>query len=89
MIMSEKDELAKLEERKKKIEFKYAKIAKKRLHKINEIVAPNQLITDMNENEFRQFLNTLQQEMTWVKNVQQQNRNNQQQQRPQNNQYRG
>lgn len=73
--MTEQEELEKLKERKKKIELKYAKKAKRRLTEVNKIVSPKRLILDMNDREFKAFLQTLQQEIVFVNNA----RNHQQQ----------
>lgn len=54
--MSEASELQKLEERREKIELKYAKIAKKRLAKINPIISPRKAIIDMSATEFNNYL---------------------------------
>ena len=58
--MTEEQELKKLqqemEKKKQKIERKYSKIAKKRLQQLNEIIDPNQLIVDMDDNEFASLL---------------------------------
>ena len=96
--MSEKDELEQIKkdakEKKLKVELKYAKLAKKRLTDINEIVNPNKLIVDMNDAEYNKFLQVLKKEMDYInqavnqQNNQQNNQNNQQRQNQQNNRYR-
>lgn len=59
--MTEEEELkqlqAEMQKKKQKIERKYSKIAKKRLQQINEIIDPNRLIVDMDDNEFESLLN--------------------------------
>lgn len=96
--MSEKDELEQIKkdakEKKLKVELKYAKLAKKRLTDINEIVNPNKLIVDMNDAEYNKFLQVLKKEMDYInqavnqQNNQQNYQNNQQRQNQQNNRYR-
>lgn len=58
--MTEEEELkqlqAEMQKKKQKIERKYSKIAKKRLQQINEIIDPNHLIVDMDDNEFASLL---------------------------------
>lgn len=54
--MTEKEELAKLEKRRKQIENKYARIAKKRLNKLNKIIIPNKSIVDMSDDDFNNKL---------------------------------
>lgn len=58
--MTEEEELkqlqAEMQKKKQKIERKYSKIAKKRLQQINEIIDPNRLIVDMDDNEFESLL---------------------------------
>lgn len=54
--MTEKEELAKLEKRRKQIENKYARIAKKRLNKLNKIIIPNRAIVDMSDDDFNNKL---------------------------------
>lgn len=79
--LTEQEELEELEAKKQKIELKYGKKAKKQLAQISKIVSPSKLIIDMTDNEFKMFLNTLQQEIMWVNNAQRQQqiqRNNQQ-----------
>lgn len=86
--MSEKEELARLAKRKKQIENKYAKLAKRRLNELNKRVAPKLDLMDMTENEFDNFVNQLVGMIN--KNSQLQNNHNQgknqQQQHPKNNQ---
>ena len=53
--MSEASELQKLEARREKIELKYAKIAKKRLAKINPIISPRKAIIDMSATVFNNY----------------------------------
>lgn len=80
--LTEQEELEELEAKKQKIELKYGKKAKKQLAQISKIVSPSKLIIDMTDDEFKMFLNTLQQEITWINNAQRQQqvqRNNQQQ----------
>lgn len=59
--MTESEELKKLQEemnkKKQRIERKYSRVAKKRLQQLNEIIDPNQLIVDMDDNEFASLLN--------------------------------
>lgn len=96
--MSEKDELEQIKkdakEKKLKVELKYAKLAKKRLTDINQIVNPNKLIVDMNDAEYAKFLQVLKKEMDYInqavnqQNNQQNYQNNQQRQNQQNNRYR-
>lgn len=79
--LTEQEELEELEAKKQKIELKYGKKAKKQLAQISKIVSPSKLIIDMTDDEFKMFLNTLQQEITWINNAQRQQqvqRNNQQ-----------
>lgn len=79
--LTEQEELEELEAKKQKIELKYGKKAKKQLAQISKIVSPNKLIIDMTDDEFKMFLSTLQQEITWINNAQRQQqvqRNNQQ-----------
>lgn len=89
--MSEKDELEQIKkdakEKKLKVELKYAKLAKKRLTDINEIVNPNKLIVDMNDAEYNKFLQVLRKEMDYINQAVNQ-QNNQQRQNQQNNRYR-
>lgn len=89
--MSEKDELEQIKkdakEKKLKVELKYAKLAKKRLTDINEIVNPNKLIVDMNDAEYNKFLQVLKKEMDYINQAVNQ-QNNQQRQNQQNNRYR-
>lgn len=58
--MTEEEELkqlqAEMQKKKQKIERKYSKIAKKRLQQLNEIIDPNRLIVDMDDNEFESLL---------------------------------
>ena len=58
--MTEEEELkqlqAEMQKKKQKIERKYSKIAKKRLQQINEIIDPDKLIVDMDDNEFTSLL---------------------------------
>lgn len=58
--MTEEEELkqlqAEMQKKKQKIERKYSKIAKKRLQQINEIIDPDKLIVDMDDNEFEVLL---------------------------------
>lgn len=80
--LTEQEELEELAVKKQKIELKYGKKAKKQLTQISKIISPSKLIIDMTDDEFKMFLNTLQQEITWINNAQQQQqvqRNNQQQ----------
>lgn len=96
--MSEKDELEQIKkdakEKKLKVELKYAKLAKKRLTDINQIVNPNKLIVDMNDAEYNKFLQVLKKEMDYInqavnqQNNQQNYQGNQQRQNQQNNRYR-
>lgn len=96
--MSEKEELEQIKkdakEKKLKIELKYAKLAKKRLTDINQVVNPNKLIVDMNDAEYNKFLQVLKKEMDYInqavnqQNNQQNYQNNQQRQNQQNNRYR-
>ena len=59
--MTEEEELKKLQQemqkKKQRIERKYSKVAKKRLQQLNEIIDPNRLIVDMDDNEFESLLN--------------------------------
>ena len=57
--MSEKDELAKLAKRKKQIENKYARLAKKRLNYLNKEIAPKINFIDMSDDEFKKAVNSL------------------------------
>lgn len=96
--MSEKEELEQIKkdakEKKLRVELKYAKLAKKRLTDINQIVNPNKLIVDMNDAEYNKFLQVLKKEMDYInqavnqQNNQQNYQNNQQRQNQQNNRYR-
>lgn len=96
--MSEKDELEQIKkdakEKKLRVELKYAKLAKKRLTDINQIVNPNKLIVDMNDAEYNKFLQVLRKEMDYInqavnqQNNQQNYQGNQQRQNQQNNRYR-
>lgn len=58
--MTEEEELKQLQvemqKKKQKIERKYSKIAKKRLQQLNEIIDPDKLIVDMDDNEFASLL---------------------------------
>lgn len=58
--MTEEEELkqlqAEMQKKKQKIERKYSKIAKKRLQQLNQIIDPNKLIVDMDDNEFEVLL---------------------------------
>ena len=54
--MTEKEELAKLEKRRKQIEAKYNKIAKKRLTELNKIISPDASIVDMTDKDFKEKL---------------------------------
>lgn len=58
--MTESEELKKLQEemnkKKQRIERKYSKVAKKRLQQLNQIIDPNKLIVDMDDNEFASLL---------------------------------
>lgn len=58
--MTEEEELkqlqAEMQKKKQKIERKYSKIAKKRLQQLNQIIDPNRLIVDMDDNEFESLL---------------------------------
>ena len=58
--MTESEELKKLqkemERKKQRIERKYSKVAKKRLQQLNEIIDPDKLIVDMDDNEFEVLL---------------------------------
>lgn len=68
--MSEKEELEQIKkdakEKKLRVELKYAKLAKKRLTDINQIVNPNKLIIDMNDAEYNKFLQVLRKEMDYI-----------------------
>lgn len=96
--MSEKEELEQIKkdakEKKLRVELKYAKLAKKRLTDINQIVNPNKLIVDMNDAEYNKFLQVLKKEMDYInqavnqQNNQQNYQGNQQRQNQQNNRYR-
>lgn len=96
--MSEKEELEQIKkdakEKKLRVELKYAKLAKKRLTDINQIVNPNKLIVDMNDAEYNKFLQVLRKEMDYInqavnqQNNQQNYQGNQQRQNQQNNRYR-
>lgn len=96
--MSEKEELEQIKkdakEKKLKVELRYAKLAKKRLTDINQIVNPNKLIVDMNDAEYNKFLQVLRKEMDYInqavnqQNNQQNYQGNQQRQNQQNNRYR-
>lgn len=57
--MSEKEELARLVKRRKQIEAKYGKIAKRRLTKLNQLIAPNLDLMDMNDADFNNFINQI------------------------------
>lgn len=96
--MSEKEELEQIKkdakEKKLRVELKYAKLAKKRLTDINQIVNPNKLIVDMTDAEYNKFLQVLKKEMDYInqavnqQNNQQNYQGNQQRQNQQNNRYR-
>lgn len=66
--MTEKEELAKLKKRRKQIETKYAKKAKKRLSEIDRIISPNTKIVDMSEKEFENLLTILRAEVDFYNN---------------------
>lgn len=72
--MSEASELKAFKE---KLDRKYGKIAKRRLSKLNKLIAPSLDLMDMNDTEFDDFINQI------VAMINQ--GGNQQQQRPQNN----
>lgn len=57
--MTEEEELKKLEEKKQKIELKYAKKAKKRLTQISNVISKNNLIVDMSNDDFEILLKRL------------------------------
>lgn len=87
--MTEQEELKKLEEKKQKIELKYAKKAKKRLTEINKIISPAKAIVDMNDDELKNLLNVLALEVNFYNNhyqeYQRAKRQQQQRQQQQNN----
>lgn len=72
--MSEASELKAFKE---KLDRKYGKIAKKRLNKINQRVAPNFDLMDMSDEKFDEFVNGL------VNMINQNRQRNNQQQQPQ------
>lgn len=55
--MSEKEELARLAKRKKQIENKYAKLAKRRLNKINKAVDSKVDLLDLSDDDFDKYVN--------------------------------
>lgn len=55
--MSEKEELARLAKRRKQIEAKYAKLAKKRLNYVNKKLMPDTDFLDLSDVDFEQVVN--------------------------------
>lgn len=54
--MSEKEELARLVKRRKQIEAKYAKLAKKRLNYLNKQLLPDQDFLDLSDADFKRIV---------------------------------
>lgn len=57
MSKKEEEELARLAKRRKRIEAKYAKLAKKRLNYLNKQLMPDEDFLDLSDDEFKQVVN--------------------------------